>query len=60
MALMTLTEVATFLGVQEARVARLERESLLVAKERTESDEPMFDDQDVTKYKKLAERLGGI
>lgn len=60
MALMTLIEVAQFLGVQDARVARLERESLLVAKERNESDEPMFDDQDVGKYKELAERLGGM
>ena len=60
MALMTLSQVAEFLGVQEARVARLEREHLLVAKEKNAADEPMFDDQDVSKYKELAERLGGI
>ena len=60
MALMTVSEVAEFLGVQEARVTRLEREHLLIAKEKSESDEPLFDDQDVTKYKELAERLGGL
>ena len=60
MSLMSVTEVANFLSVQEARVLRLERESLLIAKERNAKDEPMFDEGEVAKYKTLAERLGGI
>lgn len=60
MALMSVAQVAEFLGVPEIRVTRLERESLLLAKEKSADDQPMFDDQDVTKYKELAERLGGI
>jgi phage terminase Nu1 subunit (DNA packaging protein) len=60
MSLMSVSEVADFLSVQEARVTRLERESLLIAKDRNAADEPMFDKDDVTKYKELAERLGGI
>lgn len=57
---MSVSEVASFLSVQEARVLRLERESLLMAKEKTANDEPMFDKGDVTRYKELAERLGGL
>jgi hypothetical protein len=60
MSLMSVTEVADFLSVQEARVLRLERESLLIAKEKNAADEPMFDHGDVSKYKELAERLGGL
>ena len=60
MSLMSVTEVAEFLSVQEARVLRLERESLLIAKEKSENNQPMFDKGDVTRYKELAERLGGI
>lgn len=60
MSLMSVSEVAEFLGVQEARVLRLERESLLIAKEKDDSDAPLFDNGDVTRYKELAERLGGL
>lgn len=60
MSLMTVTEVAEFLGVQESRVLRLERESLLIAKEKDAQNTPSFDRDDVAKYKELAERLGGI
>lgn len=60
MSLMTVKEVAEYLGVQEIRVERLERESLLVARERDASDNPLFDSGDVENYKKLAERLGGL
>jgi len=60
MSLMTVSEVAEFLGVKEIRVERLERESLLIAKEKDASGSPMFDRGDVEKYKVLAERLGGI
>lgn len=60
MALMSVAQVAEFLGVPESRVNRLERESLLIAKDKDDSGEPVFDDQDVRKYKELAERLGGI
>ncbi|MEW9798861.1 helix-turn-helix domain-containing protein [Alteromonas sp. CYL-A6] len=60
MSLMTVKDVAEFLGVQEIRVERLERESLLVAKERDAENNPLFDSGDVERYKKLAERLGGL
>ena len=57
---MSVSEVATFLDIQEARVERLERESLLISKEKDQNDAPMFDKTDVIKYKELAERLGGL
>lgn len=60
MSLMTVSEVATYLDVQEIRVERLERESLLVSKEQDEQGNPLFDSDDVERYKKLAERLGGL
>ena len=49
-----------FRSVQDVRVERLERESLLVAKEKDTDGNPLFDSGDVERYKKLAERLGGI
>lgn len=60
MALMTVSEVAEFLDVKELRVERLERESLLLSKEKDDSGSPLFDRGDVERYKELAERLGGI
>lgn len=60
MALMTVNEVAAFLSVQDVRVQRLERESLLLAKEKDADGNPLFDQSDVEKYKELAERLGGL
>ncbi len=60
MALMTVNEVAEFFGVQSTRVERLERESLLIAKEKDDQGNPLFERSDVEKYKELAERLGGI
>ncbi|MFT5541848.1 MAG: DNA-binding transcriptional MerR regulator [Glaciecola sp.] len=60
MALMTVGEVAEFLAVKVLRVERLERESLLLAKEKDDNGSPLFDSDDVAKYKELAERLGGI
>jgi DNA-binding transcriptional MerR regulator len=60
MALMTVAQVAEFLGVQVVRVERLERESLLVAKEKAADGSALFDEGDVKKYKDLAARLGGI
>lgn len=60
MALMTVNEVAEFFGVQSPRVERLERESLLMAKEKDDQGNPLFERGDVEKYKELAERLGGI
>ena len=59
MSLMTVKEVAAFLGVQEVRVERLERESLLVSKDKDTDGNPLFDSGDVERYKTLAERLGG-
>lgn len=60
MSLMTVSDVAKFLGVQEARVTRLERERLLVSVPDSDPDKPMFDQDAVAKYKELAERLGGL
>ncbi len=60
MSLMSVNEVATFLDVQEARVLRLARESLLISKEKDATDSPLFEHNDVAKYKELAQRLGGL
>jgi DNA-binding transcriptional MerR regulator len=60
MALMSVAQVAEFLGVQVVRVERLERESLLVAKQKNDAGDALFDEEDVKKYKELAARLGGI
>lgn len=60
MAIMTVTEVASFLAIQEIRVERLARENLLVAKGTDPNGKPVFDEEDVKRYKVLAERLGGI
>lgn len=60
MSLMTVTEVADFLSVQDVRVQRLERESLLLSKDKDSNGNPLFDKVDVEKYKELAERLGGL
>ena len=60
MSLMTVAEVADFLGVSELRVERLEREHLLIAKDKDANDKPLFERADVERYKELAERLGGI
>ncbi len=60
MALMSIEQVAEFLGVKEERVKRLEREHLLIAKENDEGGKPLFDDGDVQRYKELAERIGGL
>ncbi len=60
MSLMTVKEVASFLDIQEVRVERLERESLLISKDKDVDGKPLFDRQDVEKYKTLAERLGGL
>lgn len=60
MSLMSVAEVAEFLGVQEVRVERLERESLLVSKDKDDDGNPMFDQDDVKRYKEFAERIGGI
>jgi len=60
MALMTVAEVAAFLAIQEIRVERLARENLLVAAGKDADGKPMFEADDVKRYKTLAERLGGI
>jgi len=60
MKLMTVAEVAEFLGVQETRVERLARENLLVATDKDSEGKPLFAADDVTRYKTLAERLGGL
>ncbi|MEP7704481.1 helix-turn-helix domain-containing protein [Paraglaciecola sp. 25GB23A] len=60
MSLMTVSQVAEFLGVQDVRVERLERESLLIAQEKDSDGKPLFDSVAVERYKVLAERLGGL
>jgi DNA-binding transcriptional MerR regulator len=60
MALMTTAEVAAFLSVKEERVKRLEREHLLVAAEKDDAGNVLFRQEDVEKYKELAERIGGL
>lgn len=60
MALMTTAEVAAFLSVKEERVKRLEREHLLVAAEKDDAGNVLFREEDVQKYKELAERIGGL
>lgn len=60
MSLMTVAEVAEFLGVKELRVERLEREHLLISKDKDGAGKPLFAKEDVEKYKEFAERIGGI
>ena len=60
MALMTVAQVAEFLGVQDTRVERLEREHLLVAKDKGEDGGALFDEDDVKRYKQFSDRIGGI
>lgn len=60
MSLMTVAEVAEFLGVKDVRVERLEREHLLISKDKDGEGKPLFDKEDVEKYKSFAERIGGI
>jgi len=60
MALMTVAEVAEFLGIPEIRVERLAREHLLVSSSTDSEGKPLFATDDVKRYKVLAERLGGL
>lgn len=56
---MSTEQVAEFLGVKTERVKRLARELLMSKSEDTNGD-PQFDTDEVTKYKLLAERFGGL
>ncbi|MDR6984505.1 excisionase family DNA binding protein [Rheinheimera pacifica] len=60
MALMTVEQVANLLGVQTVRVERLARENLLIAADKDSEGKPLFNEEDVKRYKTLAERLGGL
>jgi excisionase family DNA binding protein len=60
MSFMTVPEVAELLGVKELRVERLEREHLLISKDKDDGGKPLFAKEDVEKYKEFAERIGGI
>jgi hypothetical protein len=60
MSLMSVEQVAEFLNVQDVRVERLERESLLPAADKDADGRPLFAKEAVEKYKVLAERLGGL
>lgn len=57
--LLTVEQVAEFLGISDSRVRRLARESLL-NNVGDDADNPRFNATDVKKYKELAERIGGI
>lgn len=57
--LLTVDQVAEFLGITDIRVKRLTRESLL-NNVSDNADTPMFKADEVKKYKELAERIGGI
>jgi hypothetical protein len=56
MSLVTVEHVAEFLGVQDVRVERLERESLLPATDKDPDGNPLFAKDAVEKYKVLAKR----
>jgi len=60
MSLMTVEQVAEFLGIKSLRVERLERESLLPCVDKDADGNPLFNKGAVEKYKVLAERLGGL
>lgn len=60
MSLMTVNEVASYLGLHDGRVERLAREHLLVAKDKGADGKPLFSKQDVENYKKIADRIGGL
>jgi hypothetical protein len=57
--LLTVEQVAQYLGITDIRVKRLTRESLL-NNVSDDTNNPMFNPDEVKKYKDLAERIGGI
>ncbi|NRA70193.1 MAG: helix-turn-helix domain-containing protein [Gammaproteobacteria bacterium] len=56
---LSVAATAEFLGITEARVKRLARESLL-SSAGDDKEQPVFKSVDVKRYKELAERIGGI
>ena len=56
--LLTVDQVAEFLGITDVRVKRLTRESLL--NNVGDADKPMFKAEEIEKYKEFAARIGGI
>ena len=54
MATMTVAQVAEFLGIQDIRVERLARENLLVPCDKDGDGKPLFEEDDVKRYKILA------
>ena len=42
MSLMSVSEVAEFLGVKDVRIERLERENLLISKDKSDDGKPLF------------------
>jgi len=57
--LLTVAQVAEFLGITDVRVKRLTRESLL-NNVGDDADNPMFKADEIKKYKEFAARIGGI
>ena len=55
MSLMSTEQVAEFLGVKVERVKRLAREHLLISKSQDDKGEPLFEQEDVKKYKEWFE-----
>ena len=60
MTTMTVSDVAKFLDITHIRVERLAREHLLVPCDKDTDGKPLFAEEDVQRYKVLAERLGGL
>jgi DNA-binding transcriptional MerR regulator len=60
MSLLTTEQVAAVMDIPVIRVERLTREHLLVPVQKDASGKPLFAEEDVKRYKVLAERLGGL
>ncbi|KRS21749.1 hypothetical protein AAY72_07060 [Alishewanella sp. WH16-1] len=60
MSLLTIEQVAALLDIPVIRVERLTREHLLVPVQNDVAGKPLFAEEDVKRYKVLAERLGGL
>jgi len=60
MSLLSIEQVAALLDIPVIRVERLTREHLLVPVQNDAAGKPLFAEEDVKRYKVLAERLGGL
>lgn len=60
MSFLNTEQVANLLNIPVIRVERLARENLLVPASKDAQGKPLFSEEDVNRYKVLAERLGGL